>query len=170
MQDHWQMCYYFSLGYMLVMWEEDSDYLFPDFGRKVAVANANSKQDSQVSKYWTQRFTEELTYYTEQYTPELRENDTALGYINPKLSVHCGKKRGINEMGSSDLASLPMIFRGGWEMRNVHTLFDYIHKQEKLDAAKTIAGWKQKYNGNIFGGYPPCLNDISEEKRKVRRE
>jgi hypothetical protein len=72
--------------------------------------------------------------------------------VNNRLGAHSGKKKGLNDMGSSSLKTLPIIFRAGWEMRNAHTLFDYIVKQLKhdIDAAKVCAGWRMPYKSRFF--------------------
>jgi hypothetical protein len=47
--------------------------------------------------------------------------------LNAKLTSHNGKKGSNQKMAeSSAISGLPQIYRSGWTVNNVHTLFDYV--------------------------------------------
>jgi hypothetical protein len=94
-----------------------------------------------------------------------------LSELKPKLTSHCGKKHAVQKMG--DVQGLPMhaiVFRSGWDMKNLHTIFDYIVKSMINDerCGKALAGWRMKYGDTYFGGYPPELLEITDEPERVQ--
>ena len=142
----------------------DQEYLFPDFARKALLENKNKKKDSKVSCLWSDLF--KLIY---SLALDYETNYSTSFELNPNLSSHCGKKRSNYIMGESDLGPIAQIFRAGWEMRNVHTLFDYITGTENSDkrAGKVISGWNFKVGDSYYGGYPPALQDIVDRPELV---
>ena len=60
-------------------------------------------------------------------------------------------------------------FRVGLAMKNVHTFFDYVFRSRTMDkeVAKRLSGWENKFDGDIYGGYPPTLKSIKTEKEKL---
>ena len=92
--------------------------------------------------------------------------------LNPNLTSHCGKKYAAQFMGETTcLSPLATVFRCGWEMRNVHTLFDYLVSSAVNDrkSAKVLANWNvvSGISGEIGGGIPPNVDDITTEREKA---
>lgn len=155
--------YYFSYAYILVVTDTtESEYVFKTFSREALKENDEGKKKNIVSAKWKELYSHILLYYH-----DFLDGQDELT-VNNKLGAHSGKKKGLNDMGSSSLKTLPIIFRAGWEMRNAHTLFDYIVKQLKhdIDAAKVCAGWRMPYGDGIFGGYPCNIDDLKRERDK----
>lgn len=93
--------------------------------------------------------------------------------VSGKLVGHSGKKFCVNVLTNSDLGTMTVIFRCGWEMRNVHTIFEYTVRSDKHDimASKVIAGWRYKHGDNYLGGIPPRpihIRDPQSRKAFVR--
>ena len=70
------------------------------------------------------------------------------------------------------MAHLPfhaITFSCGWDQKNLHTMFDYVVRSLKNDlvAGKSIASWCLQLCGEIIGGYPPMMEDISTDKEKI---
>ena len=67
-------------------------------------------------------------------------------------------------MADSYLCSgLAQIFRTGWEVRGIHSIFDYVVGTQNMihTAGKTLANWHSQMGpNNIGGGMPPCARDI----------
>ncbi len=153
-RDSYHEDYYFSLVYSLVMMENDSEYMFPTFADK-ARNETDEKSDSKVSSHWSTVFRKLLDLFKEY-----------AGECNPGLSSHHGKK-GSNMLmaNSATSAGLPQIFRTGWEVRGVHSLFDYVVGTVVMavKGGKAVAGWTSSQNNQVVGGYTPSLDDITEE-------
>jgi hypothetical protein len=154
--------------------DDDSDLVFPKFG-KMAMKEREQDLDSRVSQLWSSCFEELVTLY-ESYHEILQDQEECggepvIGHINKKLTSHHGKKAANMAMADSSSAGLPQIFRTGWEVRTLHTLFDYVVGTAKMNrtATKNQNRWHfQGPDGNIIGGYPPEIKDISIECEKVR--
>ena len=80
------------------------------------------------------------------------------------LCSHSGKTYSIREMGRY-LSPIYIIFRAGWEMRNAHTMFDYLVKDVHHDitAAKLCAGSTIKWFDEIWGVYNSSIADLKVE-------
>ena len=62
------------------------------------------------------------------------------------------------------MASQHTIFRGGWELKNLHSFFDYWFGTFKstIISGKMLMGWREKLNGDTpVGGHCPVLCDIN---------
>jgi hypothetical protein len=175
--------YYFALQYHLTMMnrrtdeatDEDGDGLvFPKFG-KMAMKERDEDIDSRVSQLWSRCF-EELVTLHESYDEIFEDHDDSGGdpviaHINKNLTSHHGKKAANMVMADSSSAGLGQIFRTGWQVRTLHTVFDYVVGTAKMDrnATKNQNNWHAKGpDGEIYGGYPPEIRDISIECEKVR--
>lgn len=175
--------YSFALQYLLTMMgsrtdedtDEDEDGLvFPKFG-KMAMKERDEDIDSRVSQLWSRCF-EQLVTLHESYDEIFDDHEDSGGepviaHINKNLTSHHGKKAANMVMADSSSAGLGQIFRTGWQVRTLHTVFDYVVGTEKMDrnATKNQNRWHFKGpDGEIYGGYPPEIGDISIEYGKVR--
>jgi hypothetical protein len=173
--------YSFALQYHLTMMgpdepkDDDSDELvFPKFG-KMAMKEKDEDLDSRVSQLWTHCFEELVTLY-ESYQEKFQDLEESgvepvIGPINKKLTSHHGKKAANMTMADSSSAGLAQIFRTGWAVRTLHTVFDYVVGTAKMNrlATKNQNGWHFKGpNDEIIGGYPQEIKDIIVECGKVR--
>jgi hypothetical protein len=155
--------------------EDDRRLLLPNFGKR-AMQEKDDDLDSRVSQLWSSCFQELVELYDSYNETTLREQEesgmvTVLGPLNKKLTSHHGKKAANMAMADSSSAGLPQIFRTGWEVRTLHTLFDYVVGTSKMDrtATKNQNGWHfAGPDGNIIGGYPPQIKDIVIECEKIR--
>ena len=86
------------------------------------------KMVSKVSSKWQEIFKEFFLlcfYYVSEHSDAASVGP--MMDLNPNLTSHCGKKYAAQFMGETTcLSPLATVFRCGWEMRNVHTLFDYL--------------------------------------------
>ena len=88
-----------------------------------------------------------------------------------KLTAHCARKYTMNLLAElSGMEPHKISFRCGLNMQNIHTFFDYVFRSRTMDeeVAKKLAGWTHKYDGQIFGGYPPSLRNVKTEKHLLR--
>lgn len=153
-------CYYFTLAYnFLVAQPGQCDYVLREFSHK-AVANqqADARSQSLVAKHWRKIFTDllqECDGYDFSWDNILDCSEEFT--INPRIQSHGNKRNSIKQMASYQLPAMAVIFRGGWETRNLHTIFDYFAGSAKhdVDAGKVCAGWKHLYAGEYWGGYTP---------------
>jgi len=64
-----------------------------------------------------------------------------------------------------------VIFRAGWLVRAVHSLFQYVDQCEfqSDEAGKAAAGWKgPKIDGRLLGGFPPTLEGLLQDDKMVQ--
>ncbi len=144
--------YYFSLFYRIVMMGDDDDFIFPEFAEK-ALKQSESKSDSKVSALWSAHF-EDL------YKSFLCISEV----LNHDLHSHCHKKGGNQTMAQiPSVSGLPQIFRSGWEVRGMHSVFDYIVGSVTMEhqAGKALSGWTAKIGELVVGGLPPTVVDIT---------
>jgi hypothetical protein len=178
LQDSWMFDYSFCLQYHLTLMggiDKDSDLLLPNFG-KMAMVEKDEDLDSRVSKLWSSCFQELVDLYESYYEEIFNQQEdialeTVISPINKNLTSHHGKKAANMAMADSSSAGLPQIFRTGWEVRTIHTLFDYVVGTSKMSriATKNQNGWHfQGPDGNIIGGYPPEIKDINIDGEKIR--
>jgi hypothetical protein len=154
--------------------EDSADLVFPKFG-KMAMKEKDDDLDSRVSQLWSRCF-EELVALYESYDDIFQDHEDSGGepviaHINKNLTSHHGKKAANMVMADSSSAGLAQIFRTGWQVRTLHTVFDYVVGTAKMDrkATKNQNGWHfPGPDGEIYGGYPPEIRDISIECQKVR--
>jgi hypothetical protein len=168
--------YSFCLQYHLTMMgvtHDDSDLLLPKFG-KVALKERYENLDSKVSKLWSSCF-EQIVELHESYDEIFQDweesgEEPVIGHINRNLTSHHGKKAANMAMADSSSAGLAQIFRTGWEVRTLHTLFDYVVGTSKMSrtATKNLNRWHyQGPDNNVIGGYPPEIKDIVVEYEKI---
>ena len=155
-RDSWEQDWYFSLIYLIVMTPSsymEGDYVFPNFARQSLKTNNTSQNESKVASYWKECFAETFC--------SLRQVGMA---VNELLTSHCQKKafnQKCAEMPHSN--PLAQVFRSGWELRNVHSLFDYIVGSAKLlqQAGRSAAGWSHhNQSGEPRGGVPPTMDSL----------
>ena len=156
--------FYFSLLYQILLSPNDSEFVFPDFALKSLHASKEGMNDSKVSALWSNEFRALLNHFS-ALESELE--------LNPQLSSHHAKK-GVNQLmaGNSKVSGLPQIFRTGWEVKAVHSLFDYVLGTEKMmhETGKVVAGWSSTIGDVVVGGIPPTLSAIVDaENNSVER-
>jgi hypothetical protein len=125
----------------------DRDLLLPNFG-KMAMVEKDEDLDSRVSKLWSSCFQELVELYESYYEKIFHQEEdialeTVIFSINKNLTSHHGKKAANMAMGDSSSAGLAQIFCTGWEVRTIHTLFDYVVRTSKMSrtTTKNQNGW-----------------------------
>ena len=81
-----------------------------------------------------------------------------------------GRKLGVNVMADDgNLQFHSLVFRSGWQVKNMHSAFDYIFNTHRKDnfCAKVLAEWTTKINGEYSGGIPPTTDDIKTNTELV---
>jgi hypothetical protein len=153
--------YYFSLLYLFLMnyvtGRQMNNYLFPMFSEKACSEKSGKGLESKVSKHWTKMFVE-----LKKFLKHL--------VINDNLTSHHGKKGSSQKMSEIPFVSgLAQIFRAGWMVRGLHSLFDYVvgSNPHVAAAGKALANWTQKFNDTIHGGIPPTIDSIVTESHLV---
>ena len=153
--------YYFSLIYLIIMNNMSStgnnEFMFPTFAAKASV-ESNDQGDSKVSEYWTTVF-QTMCVILER-----------VGMNINKLTSHHGKKGSSQKMSEiPGVSGLAQIFRAGWVVRGIHSLFDYVVGSRPLlqAAGKALSNWTCKLGDVIAGGQPPNLADISTAREKL---
>ncbi len=61
---------------------------------------------------------------------DLRD-DYGLRGLNRTLTGHCNRKATMNSLTESDLPFHNWMIRVGFDLRNLHTLFDYVYKNRR---------------------------------------
>lgn len=164
-------CQYFAIAYMLIVnnGTADNDFLFPTYGPIAAKENEQGKVDSKVSDAWNSQFKVLIELRDNYLDDEDYDDEADLGLLNDKLTSHHGKKAANVDLSDSPAAGLGQIYRTGWIVKSIHSLFKYIYGTTKMDtkSAKALAGWQFEIaNGWIYGGYPPEKADIVTEPEK----
>ena len=98
--------------------------------------------------------------------------------LNPGLGSHSAKKLTCQHLSDYGNNPISTIFRVGWDLRSLHTLFDYVLGSKVLDdqAGRTLSGWHNVSHGSgNSGGLPPTIDDAlvglpEEEKEKQKSE
>ena len=140
------LCFYLTLAYTLVVSSGiSSQYVLKTFSEEALKEDENGKKKVGAASERFGRLISKLLQSWAEFSSkaESKWSDVfeELGDdfdINPDLGSHCAKKRGINRMAECQLEAFAIIFRGGWETRNLHTLFDYLfgNKQQDRNAGK----------------------------------
>ena len=157
-RDRWEECWYTSLIYNIIMMDSkdfQNGYIFPTFSRHALRTSSETKSDSKVSSYWRECF---QAVYTDLSHLNIQ--------INQKLTSHCGKKGANQHMAElNSVSPLAQIFRSGWEVRNIHSLFDYVIGTPRLmqQAGKAVSNWTTKVGDLVIGGKPPTLNCLLDD-------
>lgn len=93
--------------------------------------------------------------------------------MNLNLKSHHGKNRSNQKLAENPLtAGIPQVFHSGWEVRSVHTLFEYVVGSESMtrQTGKVLSNWSSSVEMGIVGGEPPNIYDIrGEENLKMAR-
>jgi hypothetical protein len=174
--DCWQLDWYFSNAVLLAVAgvANHTNYVCPTYGARADKEDSRQKKNSSgVSSLWTEKFKVIVKYFHEIREGQgadasgLRDHDaTELlgGGSFGKITSHAGKQYAVQNMSASPLQIFQIIFRAGWEVRNAHTLFDYLQRESvhDLEAAKACAGWRTKLFDRIYGGYTNRLEDLTE--------
>lgn len=158
----WEQDWYFSLLYRILLVGNESDHIFPEFAEKALHARDNLN-DSKVSALWRDYFKDIYQYLTEI-------EGIVVTQLNQKLSSHHAKKGSNEEMAQSSACSgLAQIFRTGWEVASIHSIFDYVIGTMKMlhRAGKVVSGWTAKVGDDILGGQPPTVADIHTERHRL---
>ena len=81
-----------------------------------------------------------------------------------RTSYSHGRKRAAGNISDSVVPFQYLVFRLGWVVKNMHTIYDYVHDSEFKDisAAKKLADWPEK------GGVSPTFRSITTEQEKAR--
>jgi hypothetical protein len=98
--------------------------------------------------------------------------------LNPKIGSHSAKKLTCQHLSDFGNNHISTFFRVGWDLRSLHTLFDYIVGSKVLDdqAGRALSGWYNVSHGSgDSGGLPPTIDDAIaglpvEENKKQRLE
>jgi len=98
--------------------------------------------------------------------------------LNPHIGSHSAKKLTCQHLSDYGNNPISTIFRVGWDLRSLHTLFDYVIGSKVLDdqAGRTLSGWHNVSHGSgDSGGLPPTFDDalvglLEEEKEKQKSE
>jgi hypothetical protein len=81
----------------------------------------------------------------------------------------------LSDYGNNPIST---IFRVGWDLRSLHTLFDYVIDSKVMDdqAGRTLSGWHNvSHSSGDSGHLPPTFDDAlvglpAEEKEKQKSE
>ena len=160
-RDFWEEDWYLSITYHYIMMspgEAANAYIFPNFARQALKTSNEEQSESKVASYWKECFQEVF----------LSLADFGAS-INQHLTSHCGKK-GVNQHLAEleSVSPLAQIFRSGWEVRNVHSLFDYIVGSARLlqQAGKGVSNWTTQVGGRTIGGIPPTLMSLIDDPER----
>ncbi|CAB9500266.1 expressed unknown protein [Seminavis robusta] len=152
--------FYFSLLYVIVLNGCDNEYTFPIFS-KAALKTKSGTSDSKVSKEWSKIF------------DQLRDTFEFLAdEINDELSSHSNRKGSNQAMAEClSLNGMAGVFRTGWSLGSVHSVFDYVFGSLKLShqAGKSLANWTTKIGDVITGGQPPSFDDIESDVDTLKK-
>jgi hypothetical protein len=165
--DCWQLDWYFSNAVCLAVSgaSNDTDYVCPTYGARANKEDScHKKNSSGVSSLWTDKFKIIKHFFDEirEYQPGEAGDWLLQGGYFGKIGSHAGKQYAIQTMGRA-CKVVQIIFRAGWDVRNVHTLFDYLQRESvhDLEAAKACAGWKTKLYDSIYGGFTNKVEDLT---------
>ena len=107
--------FYFSLIHLIVINGCNHEHTFPNFS-KAALKTKAGKCDSGVSREWTKLFDELCNTF------EVLADET-----NEELTSHCNGSGSNQVMAeSSSLTGFAQMFRTGWTVCSIHSVFDYI--------------------------------------------
>lgn len=144
---------YFGIIYLLLAGTCNKPDLLPKFSTEGSKVDKNNKSASRVGSFWTKCF------------HGIKKEFQGLSEIlNDKLTSYHGRK-GANQTlaETSSVCGYAQIFRSGWEVRAIHSVFDYVVGSKILtnQAGKALSGWTVKgLNGEIVGGRPPTLVSV----------
>ncbi len=124
---------YFALGYSLLVGGCNRSHIFPRFFREANVFDKNDKTESRVSTLWSNCLSKLYKAFN-----ELSET------LTKKLTCYHSRKGASQHLAESSAGGLAQVFRTGWQLRGLHTLFDYVVSSKPLTnkAGKALAGWR----------------------------
>jgi len=166
-RDKWYEDWYFSLIYLFLMTASIryansyyEQYVFPTYAEK-ATQTKEGKIDSKVSSLFSEVFAKVCLFL----------NDLNIT-INKALSSHHGKKASSQKMAETPFVSgLATIFRAGWVVRGLHSLFDYVVAGASMlkSTGKALSNWTTPIGstGVMGGGRPPTLSSITTSSEQV---
>ena len=159
---------YFGLAIQLITDTEEHEHLFHDFAKKNLSTTKN--KDSNSSALWSHYFSE-IKKVTQKYPDDPDNTHYESAKMDKKQSAYShGRKKGINIMADDcHLQFQSLAFRSGWQVKNMHSAFDYIFNSAKKDnfCAKVLGGWTKMQNGEYAGGVTPTTDDIITNKEQV---
>lgn len=174
------LCFYFSMAYALVLCPFNSDYFFPMFEGLFGDGDESTekKTASGISKKFNEilqlvyKLADEFLCEDEEDENFTTSNIPAVTDLTPGLSSHSYKKAAVNTMHTC-VDPLSLTMRAGWQMRDTHTLFDYLTSTVKSDqqCALSLSGWVvQDHTGKLSGGIPPTFDGLSDQEKKQMNE
>ena len=157
-RDHIQQDVYFALIYNILVSTYVETYLFDAFAVR-ARRHLKGETKATVSQLWTSRFKSIFKHFA-----EIADQVD----VNPNLRSHSGKGGSNQKLAENPItAGLPQVFHSGWELRAVHTLFDYVLPSASVTkrTARVLANWSDG-----TAGEPPNIFDIrgAENLRMAR--
>ena len=177
-RDCWELDWYFAIAVRTVLFDEDSQFLFPKFQTQVRILRKDGNVDSKVSDLWSSTFAtlmELLDGYGDLLTDSMfnglnrdlssHSQKRCAAQVRPACSIYCIPYvliQGLTflpfqTLAESGVGGLQTIFRLGWVVRNLYSIFDYIIVTSAMTrhSGKVQAGWNMKLPGENYGGYPP---------------
>ena len=146
---------YFALIYSLLVGGCGPD-LFPKFSREASILRGHEKSISRVAAHWKICFN------------SLHKEFKSLSEtLNTQLTSYHGRKGANQKLAETNRVNgFAGAFRTGWELRGIHTIFDYVVGSKTLinQAGKTLSGWTSEIGG---GGVPPKLSSIRSSPELV---
>ena len=99
------------------------------------------------------------------YFLEDSEFDELIDY----LQLHFQNKDTVNDMAKGNIQMHALIFHCGWETKSLHTIFSYIFTSlsNYMRCGKNFSHWFFKLSYEIYGVFPPTLDNIKTEPEKV---
>jgi hypothetical protein len=130
--------------------------LFSDLLKKLVKAVDKYVGDDNIDE-------EDITHNTDTDTYQLKN-------LNTGLTSHCARKCTINAMADSVIPCYSWVFRVGLIWRAVSTMFDYLFPSKTGDrrSGRVLSGWNYRVNDNYYGGAPPTLEDILDDKELAK--
>ena len=123
-------CLVFNMFYNLVIQEDHSNnFMFPNWKHLVKQTEngTNSTVSQAFKKFWNYMHKKALAYGTdiEKLSPEEKEiiEIYCIDMMTDGRGVHSGKKKGVQDLGDSELVPQDIIGRCCWLIKAFHTFF-----------------------------------------------
>ena len=164
-------CIVFSLFYHVVMSNDhENDALFPRWKNLVKQDDngTNSQVSNQFKKAWNILYKKGIEYCKDFSGLDQDEIDTINSYcfltMSKNLGIHSGKKKGVQDLGDSELVPQDIIGRCGWIVKTFHTFFDYWNCTGKSmsKSGRTLNDWPSSE-----GGVPPSFKHVTTSREKI---